>query len=224
MSSNNQLVFIKRQNNQELPFTNSIKISEGSGIRHDYVKKVIKNHSLEIEELGKLSTENLSKVTGGRRNEVYQFNEQQSMFVITLLSNTKQVVRFKLDLVKEFSRMREFIEHRQSTEYIEVRKDSKLLQKSTMDVVKTFVDYAKENGSKSSDRYYIIYNKLINNILGIGSNDLDNINSKQLLMRSKILYYIAKNVSNDIKSEVYYKDIYKSCKYKLESMIDFIRV
>jgi len=220
----NDLVFVRKCNKEELPFTNSLCISNGSGIRHDKIKNTIRKYEEKLKELGKLITSYGVESTGGRRHEVYNLNEQQSSFLITLLKNTDPVVKFKLDLVKEFDRMKKFIQHKQTQEYIETRQESKLLQKNTMDAVKVFVEYAKANGSKNADRYYIIYNKLINNILGIDNNSLENLESKQLLMRIKILDYIAKKLNDDIQNEIYYKDIYKNCRYKLESMIDFIRI
>ena len=220
----NDLVFVRKCNKEEMPFTNSLNISKGSGVSHDKPKKTIRKYEEKLKKYGKLSISYGRESTGGRRNELYSLNEQQASFLITLLKNTDAVVDFKFNLVAEFDRMKKFIQHKQTQEYIETRQESKLLQKNTMDAVKVFVEYAKANGSKNADRYYIIYNKLINNILGIDNNSLETLESKQLLMRIKILDYIAKKLNNDIQNEIYYKDIYKSCRYKLESMIDFIRI
>lgn len=192
-----------------------------------------KNHKHVIEKIEKLDCSkkfwesnfrpSKYKDSRGKFQNEYIITKDGFSFLVMGFTGKKSA-DFKEAYIQKFNDMEEFIKHKQSEEYIEARKDSKLLQKSTMDVVKTFVDYAKASGSNNADKYYIIFNKLINNILGVGHSNLDNLDSKQLLMRSKILDYIAKNLLTNIDNKEYYKNIYKSCKYKLESMIDFIRI
>ncbi len=203
--------------------TTSKNISEQFKKNHQHVLEKIRNLDCSKEFWQSNFRPSTYKDSRGKTQSDYIVTKDGFIFLVMGFKGEK-ASEFKEKYISQFNKMEKFIHHKQSEEYIEARKDSKLLQKSTMDVVKDFVEYAKDNGSKSADRYYIIYNKLVNNILGIESNSLDNLDSKELLMRSKILDYISKNVSIDIKNELYYKDIYKNCKYKLESMIDFIRV
>lgn len=70
----------------------------------DYTKDVLSSVGHYQDELHK--TENIlggSKIPGrGRPKKVYQLNEQQATFLITLLDNTPQVKEFKKALVKAF--------------------------------------------------------------------------------------------------------------------------
>lgn len=52
-----------------------------------------------------------SATNGGVQNiKVYRLNEQQATFVISLMRNTKPVVEFKKELVKQFYEMKQIIE------------------------------------------------------------------------------------------------------------------
>ena len=62
----------------------------------------------DIEEFGTLSILN-EESTGGRPMEVFLLNEEQATFVITLLRNSKVVVKFKKELVRQFYAMRRFL-------------------------------------------------------------------------------------------------------------------
>ena len=47
------------------------------------------------------------------------------------------------------------------------RAEGKMIRKVETDAIKEFIEYAKENGSQSSERYYMIITKATNEILGI---------------------------------------------------------
>ncbi len=103
-------------------FTNSKIIADGTGITHAKLKRTIRKHQETLKTLGRLSVPYGIESTGGRPIEVYDLNEQQATFLITLLKNTEPVIKFKLELVKEFYRMRQFILERQTTSWLETRK------------------------------------------------------------------------------------------------------
>lgn len=116
-----KLVFIQNDD----VFTNSKLISDGAGVGHSKLKKAIKKYADRLKKFGKLSAPHgTESFTGGRRVEVYDLNEPQAMFLITLLKNTEKVLDFKEKLVRQFYLMREELRKRQVARpiYLEARR------------------------------------------------------------------------------------------------------
>ena len=95
----------------------------------------------------------------------------------------------------------------------------KAVRKSETDVIKVFVEYAKNQGSQNADRYYTILSKLVNSKLGILSGQRDNI-SQQTLMEIKTLEgLISMRLNKLMKNKTNYKDVYKDIKNLIESIL-----
>jgi len=209
----NDLVIMKHED----IFTDSMVIAEGTGIRHDKIKVAIRKHESKLCKFGKLSTSYGGESTGGRRLEVYNLNEQQSTFLITLLKNTDLVIDFKVRLVQEFFKMRQALMQRQTTSWVESRHQSKLTRQCETDVLKDLVGYAELQGSTHADKYYIVYSKLANKIAHISNRDvatmleLNNLN----LIESIIL----KVVRQEMNKGAHYKEIYRTCSDRLNQFI-----
>ena len=93
-------------------FTDSTIIAQGAGVEHASVIKLIKNYRDDISEFGRVGFQIVPLATnGGVQNiKVYRLNEQQATFVISLMRNTKPVIEFKKELVKQFYEMKQIIE------------------------------------------------------------------------------------------------------------------
>ena len=199
-------------------FTDSLIISSGTGVAHRKLKEAIRKHQKVIERFGKLSAPYQAESTGGRPEEYYSLNEEQATFLITLLKNTEPVVEFKARLVSEFYKMRRFILERQTQTWIETRQSGKLTRKAETDTIKKLVEYAKSQGSTHADMLYITYSKLANKMAGIQKRDeatvmqLNNLS----LMENIILHVI----DTGILTGKHYKEIYKDCKKRLETVRD----
>ena len=88
-----------------IPVTNTKIISEKLGIQHRYIKKHLKDQEKYFLRFG-LLVACATESTGGRPEEIIELNEEQSMFLMTLLKNTEEVVEFKFNLVKAFNFMK----------------------------------------------------------------------------------------------------------------------
>ena len=193
-------------------FTDSLVIAEGTDNKHESVQRRIRDYEKEISSLGKLGFEILP-MKSGQEMKIYLLNEPQATFLITLLKNTEIVVNFKLELVKQFYKMRQFILERQTTQWIETRKQGKLTRKSETDVIKELVEYAKNQGSKNAEMLYMTYSKLANKMAGIDKRDNATIN--QLNNLSLIENIILHCIRAGIEQEKHYKKIYHDCKARL---------
>ena len=196
-------------------FTNSKIIATGTENKHESIAAIIQKYWDDIKEFGKIRFSDLKSGNskGGRPERIYYLNEEQATFTITLLRNSKIVVKFKKELVRQFYSMRRFILEKQSKQWDDTRISNKENRLKETDVIKLLANYAKEQGSKNSDKLYMVYTKLAKTVVqgkrdSISISDLNNLT----LVESIIL----QTIRIDISMEMYYKDIYKDCKQRIE--------
>ena len=211
-----ELVELKSEN----IFTNSKVIAEGTGNQHNTVQAIIHKYEEDIKDFGALRFEmrvlKHEKYKGSTREKIYYLNEEQATFVITLLRNSKKVVAFKKELVKEFYSMRKFLLEKQSESWKSTRLENKKNRLKETDVIKELTEYAKTQGSKNSDKLYMVYTKLAKTVVkgdrnSISTNDLNNLT----LVESIIL----QTIRIDMSMNMQYKDIYKDCKDRIEQFM-----
>lgn len=196
-------------------FTNSKIIAIGTENKHESIAAIIQKYWDDIKEFGEIRFSDLKSGNskGGRPERIYYLNEEQATFTITLLRNSKIVVKFKKELVRQFYSMRRFILEKQSKQWDDTRISNKENRLKETDVIKLLANYAKEQGSKNSDKLYMIYTKLAKTVVqgkrdSISISDLNNLT----LVESIIL----QTIRIDMSMEMYYKDIYKDCKQRIE--------
>lgn len=205
----NDLVILKKDD----VFTTSKVIADGTGISHKKLKLTINKYKSAIETFGLLVSYK-TESTGGRPEEIILLTEPQATFLITLLKNTDKVVIFKAELVRQFFEMRKFIMERHTAEWVESRKQSKLNRKVQTDAIKELVEYAQANGSKNSNRYYAIYSRLADKVVGIQNRDEAHIS--QLNTLSVVEAVIGSTIHECIAKNMEYHEIYKVCQKRLE--------
>lgn len=190
---------------------NSRIIAEGTGNQHHAVREIIKKYKSDIEEFGSLLILN-EESTGGRPTELFLLNEEQATFVITLLRNSKVVVKFKKELVRQFYAMRRFLIEKQSKLWNDTRLASKENRLKETDVIKLLAEYAKEQGSAHSDKLYIVYTKLANTIV---AGKRDDMTASELNTLTLVESIIKQTIEIDMSMGMNYKDIYKDCKERI---------
>ena len=84
-------------------FTNSKVIADGTNNQHESVVAIIRKYEKDILDFGNIDFSDLKSGKRGQPERVYYLNEEQATFVITLLRNSKIVVKFKKELVRQFS-------------------------------------------------------------------------------------------------------------------------
>lgn len=192
-------------------FTNSKIIAEGTNNNHHAVRELIKKYKSDIEEFGTLLILN-EESAGGRPMEIFLLNEEQATFVITLLRNSKVVVKFKKELVRQFYAMRRFLIEKQSKLWNDTRLASKENRLKETDVIKLLAEYAKEQGSTHSDKLYMAYTKLANGVVG---GDRDDMTASELNTLTLVESIIKQTIEIDMSMGMHYKDIYKDCKERI---------
>ena len=208
----NELIVIRSNE----AFTNSMVVANGTGNTHHAVQQMIKKYEPTLERWGKIEFTHLKcrNSKRGRPSKVYFLNEQQAIFLVTLLDNNEIVVQFKAELVDEFCKMRKVLTEKQTSAWLESRKAGKLTRRTETDVIKDLIVYAKAQGSKHADMLYQTYSKLANKMAGISKRDLANI--KQLNVLDEVESMILHVIKLGMIQGKHYKEIYQDCKRRLE--------
>lgn len=194
-------------------FTNSKVIAEGTNNQHESVVAIIRKYESDISDFGKIDFSDLKSGKRGQPERVYYLNEEQATFVITLLRNSKVVVKFKKELVKQFYAMRRFLIEKQSQLWTDTRILNKENRLKETDVIKLLEDYAKEQGSKNSDKLYMVYTKLAKSIVG---GKRDSVSVSELNKLTLVESIILQTIQIDMSMGMHYKDIYKDCNDRIK--------
>ncbi len=128
----------------------------------------------------------------------------------------KDALRWKLEYIKAFKAMESLLLERQSPHWQATRLESKTNRRMETDEIEALVEYAKANGSKNADKYYVNFTKLANKVVGIPPDSRDAITASQLNNLILIEHIIGEIIKAGIRQGSYYKDIYQACKKQLE--------
>lgn len=102
------------------------------------------------------------------------------------------------------------------------RAEGKMIRMVETDAIKEFIEYAKNNGSQSSERYYAIITKATNEILGIEAGKRDELSAKQLEHLAMVERVIASALTQGIEKGMNYKDIYKLASSKAKQVYQVV--
>lgn len=210
------------------PVAGTWLIAQGFQREHKNVLRLVKKHIKRFETLGVVRERKYCS-TGGRPVIEYLLNEQQAVFLGTLFKNQNDLILdFKLSLVKEFYRMKNAIIRAKAqhtdTEWIEARREGKIIRLEATDAIKEFEAYAIKQGSEHSDMYYVNITKMMNGLLFIVDGTFKNLRelmtSRQLMTVSSAEQIIDKALKDGMRKNIYYKDIYKLIKERVQLFAD----
>ncbi|WP_105179336.1 Rha family transcriptional regulator [Streptococcus suis] len=88
------------------PYTTSEIIAECVEVQHHTITRLIREHKVDFEALGKVGFQ-IQAMDSGQHSKNYILNEQQATLLITYLKNTEPVREFKKNLVKAFFELRQ---------------------------------------------------------------------------------------------------------------------
>ena len=196
-------------------FTDSLTIAQGTENQHKNVKELIQKYEKDIKDFGTLSVLN-GESTGGRPVEIILLNEEQATFLMTLLRNSTKVVAFKKKLVQQFYQMRKLLIQKQSIQWQQTRLAAKNIRKLETKEIKELVQYAQAQGSENAEKYYLALSKLANKTIGLSGGQREQATITQLNTLTLVENIIHHVIQEGIKKQLPYKDIYKTCKARLE--------
>lgn len=224
---------IKLKNN--IPLTSTKVIEHYTKVKHQNILQLFRRHEKSIKKFGVIMFETWKPnkgSKGGRPETFYYLNEEQFTFFIMLMGNSEKVVDFKIKLNKQFHQYRKYILEQKTMkanqEYIETRGKSKIGRKQETDVIKIFIEYAKKQGSKSADKYYMIFSKMENSAFFILKEKFKNVREiLNITQLSKIIIadmVVKQAIIEGIEQEMFYKDIFQLAKKRVVQMAKSIGI
>lgn len=152
-------------------FIDSEGLAYLSDNEHRAVRQLIRRHKDDLESFGVL-TFKMSKPTkkGGRPKTTYYLNEQQATLLTTFMRNSENVRKFKRKLVKEFFRMRSYIQKQE------------VARLSGLETRKSLTDIIQQSGEneRMHGHGYSNYTKLAYKLTGIEKGDRDKLSPDDL--------------------------------------------
>lgn len=198
---------------------------------HRALKKIIWENKSDFEEFGKLIT-STGKDTNqkGRPDESYLLNENQFVMLIAMVKNTPEAKKLKKSLVIEFSRMKralaDLTKAKAEADWLQVRKDGKMVYHHKTNVIKHFVEYAESQGSKSANKYYTALAKMENQALFMFEMRYPNLrevmNIKQLMQVSVADQIIEKAIFDGMEDKLHYKKVFELAKERVIQLSNII--
>lgn len=211
----NELVILKGNE----VFTDSLIVAKGADNSHKAVKNLISKYEQEIALFGRVVFRKEPFATSGGEQDItyYELNEAQATFLMTLLRNSKEVVRFKIRLTQEFFRMRQFIREKQSAEWKQARLTGKKVRREETDVILTkLIPLAESQGSTNSGRLYMNYSKLVNLTLDIEPGQRENLPLSYIEAIKFLERAIENIISQEVDKGTHCKEVHQVCKAKCQ--------
>ena len=138
------------------------------GVDHRSTFRLVTKFQSDLEQLGVLRFEIAKVGAMGRPEKFVLLNEDQSVFVLTLVKNSPEAVALKLDLTKAFKRFRDIAkrqlrqaERRATLEWQDARQEGKTARRELAAVLAAFVVYARGQGSVHADRYFMNITRMV---------------------------------------------------------------
>jgi hypothetical protein len=236
VSKSNSLVSLL----QNEPRCSSWNLKNGFEVEHRALVKLLKKYRSEFEEFGEVIATAMQRKSkkdlvdsvasamqrnlrgsGGVVTE-YWLNEEQAMYLGTLLTNSDRVREFKRILVKDYSRCKKLLQQRHNADWIEARNSGKRNRRQETDAIKAFVDYAKAQGSQSAEKYYMNISKMENKALFLVEQKYPNLRDilgiAELGLIAVADTIVANALAEGITKALHYKDIYKLAKERVEML------
>lgn len=204
-------------------------LSKGFQNEHRVLKRLIKRYEKDFDSFGVSVATNIQRIADkkGGQIEEYLLTEGQAIYLTTLLRNNEIVRNFKMHLTKEFLKQRKILNkiiiHRENTDWAQKREQGKIERRLETDAIKEFVEYAKGQGSKSADKYYMIISKMENSSLislefleQKYPNIRDIVDGFALTALQMADRIVAQALREGMKKEIPYKDIYVLARDRVE--------
>lgn len=220
---------VKLKNN--IPVADSRAISEEFGQEHRNTLVLIDGHKNQLERFGTLSFQTI-KPKIGRPSRVFFLTEKQCLMLLTYTRSRIKTDNLRVKLINEFTAMRETLlriaNNKQNEEWLSCRTKGKEIRNSATAVVKDFVEYAKNQGSKSAEMYHVNISKMENKALFFVTEKYPNLrdvmDKRQLSFIQSADTITREALIEGMDSELFYKDIYKLAKKRIEALSELIPI
>ena len=209
---------------QNQAFADSRAIAEHFGKAHRDVLRAIETL---LENLKESNAQNCAALFKKKEwvnelNRKYPYYEMsRDGFSLLVMGFTgKEALKWKLKYIEAFNLMEKTILNQQNNEWLTTREQGKQIRKAETDVIQSFVEYAKEQGSSKAEWYYKHYTNATYRALRLLENEkpktretLDLLQLHQLLLAEDI---VTRTIKKEMEDGEHYKVIFEKCKLALE--------
>lgn len=211
-----------------VPVVSTLELAKGFNVQHQAIMKLVRKYEDRFQR--KRSFGFQIHKSGGRPTSFCTLDEEQSLFLISLMRNSEIVVEFKDKLSSEFTRMKNALlsiaANQKNEEWLEKRERGKVSRLEETDAIKLYVEYAKSQGSKNAQKYYMIISKMENKALFFLEQKFPNLRSAlqghQLETIASADRIVARQLKQCVDDGKPYKDGYQMAKKAIESFSELI--
>ena len=150
----------------------------------------------------------------GKKTSIFMYDERGILDVIRWSTTeiADQYFDWVYDIIQSIKKNGYYITSEKDKKWLGIRNESKEARRYETDQIKLFVEYAKEQGSKNADRYYVLFTKLINSKMGIQSGKRDELSQETLMELQSLEPLVKMRIRKLIEKETPYKEIYQDVK------------
>lgn len=179
-------------------------------IRKEFKDDLQVGNISDLQETQKISTSNKGYIN----ITVIRLTLKQALRMLTKESIfvRRKVFEYIEYLEQENERLRRELENRNNQQWLDIRKHGTLIRKNETDIIKKLAEYAERQESKNSRMIYVVYTKLVNGTVGIGSGMRNSADIITLLKIAQLEAQVADLIIKSMESEIQYKEIYQKCK------------
>ncbi|MCI8750913.1 MAG: Rha family transcriptional regulator [Lachnospiraceae bacterium] len=190
----------------------SLQVAEKFEKRHDNVMRDIRGllKNEETQQMFKLSSY-IEKQNGQKYPMCYMNRDGFSLLAMGFTG--KKALNWKIQYIKAFNTMEEILKEHNTQLWINTRQTNKENRLKETDTIKLLQDYAKGQGSTHSDKLYVVYTNLAKRFIG---GKRDNVGVSELNTLTLIEGIILQTIQAGMSRQMYYKEIYKDCKNRIE--------
>ncbi len=221
--------------NKKEVFCDSSVVARKFNIKHNKVVRTIEKLEEDIGELrGTSGTPKIFKEEReyrGRKYTAYIMN-REFFSLLVMRFKGKNALEWQLKFNSAFYQMEKRIfqlsTNEKDKEWIGTREKSKLIRRDETDIIKEFVEYATEQGSKSAKFYYKHITNASYAALGLMSQKKPKLRESMNIIEISELM-LAERYAKDLLKKymdtgMFYKDIYKFVKEDLINFSNNLRI
>ena len=215
-------------------YVSSRVIANELGKRHSDVLRDIDNiftNMYQVESIDEAFKNKKTQICVFLKQSEYKVKGQTRKYKEYLLSdegfilyinNIQGYYDFKITYHRAFKRMRQLLENRNYTEWALTREEGKVVRREFTDGIQKLSELAYIQGS-SDVNYYMIYSKLVNDLLKIKSSQRDFLDIYSLNIIRQLEDMFNSLILEEVEKRTYYKEIYQMCKERGQQLLDLIK-
>lgn len=199
----------------------SLTVAEVFGKEHYNVVRDIEKLLIEIDTLNFEGISLNGKIRSatyidsqGRKQKKYDL-DRDTFSLLVMGFTGKKALTWKIKYIEAFNHMEAIVQQRSNSEWLTARSEGKMIRRDETDVIKDFILYALDQGSKSSNMYYKHFTSLTNNTVGVVAGQRENLSHMTLSSIKLVENKISELLVEAMEDEVPYKEVYQNIKVQL---------